>query len=86
MVKDMDSYIDGCIGKEDFFKLATVNIFKKEPPLISLRTNSATLVLQTGRPASRFHGSENEDASWGEEEEKRQRRRKGLVKKIQLNI
>ena len=25
MVKDMDSYIDRCIGKEDFFKLATVN-------------------------------------------------------------
>ena len=85
MVKDMDSYIDGCIGKDDFFKLATVN---------QLWTNSALRVLQsfpcwvlqTGRPTSRFHGSENEDASWGEEEEKRQRRGKGLVKKIQLII
>ena len=25
MVKDMDSYSERCIGKEDFFKLATVS-------------------------------------------------------------
>ena len=27
MVKDMDSYSERCIGKEDFFKLATVKYF-----------------------------------------------------------
>ena len=32
MVKDMDSYIDRCIGKDDFFKLATVNSVKNYPP------------------------------------------------------
>ena len=29
MVKDMDSYQDRCIGKDDFFKLATVKYFSE---------------------------------------------------------
>ena len=50
MVKDMDSYIDGCIGKDDFFKLATVNhfwtnsaSFAKLPLLGKNRTSSFSI-------------------------------------------
>ena len=48
MVKDMDSYIDRCIGKDDFFKLATVNSVKNYPHPPILLPNW----LKTGRSTS----------------------------------
>ena len=42
--------------------------------------------LSPGCSTSRFHGSENEDAGWGEEEEERQGGRKGWSEKIWIKI
>ena len=58
----------------------------KEATLIRTFNFNQDVQLWSGCSTSRFHGSENEDAGWGEEEEERQGGRKGWSEKTLIKI